>query len=992
MAGTVIKYGRPVTGPEVDIGWIGNGFQRACVYDAHPGNVIVYALGGWLGEWEGGTPYARLFMASVSNGAPGNLLAQTVEFQPSKVYSDITGGDDYVYNVTPFIHGPTPFALGYAARNGKVSHSMRAAVGVSQSNKNFYDRESAGGTTPRNPVGGTGTTQGHMSVWFVSEENVAPDLPTGLGVTNSLSPVFTSFFNDANKVLNNGQAFDYATQVNVRVLEGATVRWDDSYTPTAGSHSHSRTYAGSHQLQYYTTYTYQVRHRDRGGLWSSYASMAFTITPPNTRPNDPGHLQPSGTITGGDLTPLLTSTFSDPEEVLSTGQLWDRLEKYQIKVTRAADGVTMWAPAEFTASSTERANDATSREYAGSTLTYGVDYRYQIRHQDRGGLWSNWASTTFRLTALSSVDAPSSPTGLRTNAANPGDIAATYRHGGGKSANAFRARLLSETGTVLATSGDIAKSVAPNANVTILWSETGFGTLSLGTGYNVQLLARDVDGVWASSWSPSVTFRINAPPLVPSGLSPSGMSAMGTRPRLVALASDPDPQHPTSGLVVTARIKDGDGVVLQTRTMTWNSASQRFEYQTTAADLPAFGDYRWDAYSYDGAHYSGGATSAASATASDEAFFVYAAVPTVTLTGPAATITTVTPVATWTSSFTAGATQASYRVRLLHPTTNATVYDSGVIASASQSSTISASTGWIGGERWNNGETFKLRVTIVDSNGLSGSSADLLVTLTLPAVQQVAYTSSAIALPGTHGTNAIQLNVNASTYSPSVFEEVVIVRSELVGDSDVVRPGGTVRLKSVDTPAAFTFIDADVTSRQRYRYEVFQRISSGNDIVASDPSYRVAFASWDGVVIHAPLDPTTSAVSMEYGSLGQNYDPSMSVSQPHRIDTPISAGGRVAHFGRGMYSEAGGEFALANDAWASAEDRLRAILYLMDLQAGEIDNRPHVLCWREGRGGPLGRIYGIISGEPTVRLAFGGILNVSIQFTRLRHVVGEADS
>src|SRR5690606_4965238 len=123
--------------------------------------------------------------------------------------------------------------------------------------------------------------------------------------------------------------------------------------------------------------------KDRHGLWSPWATSTFIITPSNTKPNTPTNLVPSGSVIGTDTTPTLTSNFSDPQETLSTGQAWDYLNQYEIKVTRVSDGATMWAPAVFTASSTERSNRQSSRDYAGTALAFAVAYKYEIRHKDR---------------------------------------------------------------------------------------------------------------------------------------------------------------------------------------------------------------------------------------------------------------------------------------------------------------------------------------------------------------------------------------------------------------------------------------------------------------------------------------------------------------------------------------------------------------------------------------------------------------------------------
>lgn len=984
MTGTVRRYGRYVTGPEFDIGYI-NGYQRACVYDAHSGTVIVYALGGWLGEWAGGAPYCRIFMGD-GGSSPGALRAYTQEFQPAAVYNDIAGGAAYVYNVTPFQHGPTTFSLGITSRSGAVAHSMRQAQYISVGNENFYDKV-ASSTTPTNPIGGTGSNEGQMSLWFVAEDNVAPSAPSGLAVTNSLTPTFFATFEDLNKVLNNGVAYDYATEAHIELFEGATERWDYTWVPATNTHLHSRAYSGSHALQYETTYTYKIRFKDRAGLWGPQSSYSFVITPTNTQPNTPGGLSPSGTVTGTDMTPLMTSTFSDAQEILHNGQAWDYLNTYEIKVTRVNDGVVMWAPAAFTATTTERTNRASSKEYAGTALAYGVPYRYEIRHKDRGGLWSGWASTTFTMASLAVVGAPTNPWGWEANATNPGNITAVYNHASGLSTNAIEARLLSSTGSVVDTSPTVAKTVAPGAVALMTWVEAGFPTLAFGTTYGIQMRARDTNNVWSAEWSPVTTFRVNAPPLTPSGLTPTANASTSEYPLLQATVSDPDPENPTSSLSAFARIKDAAGTVLQTRTMTYNATTGKFEYQTIAADLPSYATYKWDAYSYDGTYYSGGAAVSSQATKSAESTFVYAAGPVVTITAPGSTVATLTPAVTWTATYT-NASQQKRRIQLVNPDTGAVVYDTGHITSTSTSWSIQSVTNWIGGERWNNGETFDLILTLTDTNGLEGSDTQT-VTLTYPAVAQVAFSAVGTALPGTHGTNAVLLDLTQTSYSPSVFVSYDIYREELIGQTDSVRPGTRVFLKEETNPGRTTFLDADVTSWQRYRYQIVQRITSGNDILASDFSSQVVMVHWDGTIIHMPYAPLDRCVELRFGTLGGSYSPQIALGQSQRLDTPIGVGGRVAHFGPGLTMDPSGDYGITGDDLKTAQDRLSDLLDVYNAQRGGYDGRPHILCWRDGRGGPFGRIYGIISGEPTITFEMGGVFTLALSFALVSHRLGE---
>src|SRR5690606_1346750 len=187
---------------------------------------------------------------------------------------------------------------------------------------------------------------------------------------------------------------------------------------------------------------------------------------------------------------------------------------------------------------------------------------------------------------------------------------------------------LSSSGAVIATSNSIAVSVPANGTLSMTWAQTGFASVVQDGGdYQVQVRARDANNQWSPAWSPARAFRLNAAPHTPTGLGPHSGAASGVRPRFACLASDPDPEHGPPLPQVFAEILDESNTVLQTRQMSWVSARNRYEYQTTSADLPDYGAYRWRAYSFDGFLYSGGATTAAGATRSAVASFVYAEVP-----------------------------------------------------------------------------------------------------------------------------------------------------------------------------------------------------------------------------------------------------------------------------------------------------------------------------------------------------------------------------
>lgn len=993
MAGPELKYGRPVGGPEIDYAWIGNGYQRACVYDNVDEEIIVYALGVWAGR-RSGSPRMRLgigYAQAGANGNPTSRIAYTGEVAPATMYTDITGGVEIERDIAPFVLSPQRVALVVTADNGEIGLSMRAAAGISAENRNFFDK-AISGTVPTNPIGGTRSYNGHLSMWLVGEKNVAPNTPSGLGrdSVSALRPTFYSTFSDANEVLNNGASWDYLAAYQVRLRAGSasgSILWDETYTASSSERSAGRTarFYNGPGLRYETPYTYQVRHRDRNGAWSNWASWSFTIAVPNSKPNRPGNLEPSGSAIGTDLTPVLRSTYSDPDEVLSTGQVWDYLDAYRIRVVRQSDGAVMWDQT-FNATTTERSQDRTERTYNGTPLAYNTTYRYLIRHRDRAGAWSDWGFADFSITSLSTADKPTAPTGFLKTDTIP-DIRFVYRHGGGVAMDAMQVRLLTPAGSVIASGGGFGKVAAANTTVSVSWTQAGLSDeIEWGGEYGFQVRTRDANAVWSPSWSPVQTFRMDAAPLVPTNLSPSGSRAYAARPLLTCVASDPDPEDPPESLTVYAEILDDAGAMIGSRkTMIWSTARKRFEYQTTAADLPGYAAYKWRAYSLDGFLFSGGARGHATASRSGIASFVYALVPEVTITGPASPIATISPRIEWATTG-----QIKYRVRLFRPGTETVVYDSGEVTSTDPYHDVVAGN-WIN-ELWNTGETFNAVVSIQDSTTLWGESAAVPITLEFTPPPSLSIEAFLHTLANTHGTNAVRLAWEMTAVEASDFEKYTIDRIELLADGMTERPGSYIPdFAETTDPTMVELLDAEVTSRQLYRYGIRQHVRSGNDVLVSEPTYVTAVVQWDGVILHCPVDPEALHVELRVGPPGDPYEPELQSSRPMRLENPVGTGGRVAFFGPGQSHDPSGTFGVISDELRSADDRLDDLYAIYDAQGGDWDGRPHSVCWREGRGGRHGRIYGVIA-EPRRRHARSRSYVVELEIQQVAFQLGVGGS
>lgn len=983
MSGTVIRIGRyrASNGPDLAIVY-GNQQTASHTNPKSPANgvpLIAYSMGAWVGRYSGAATGRLAIMGTDGSNNIRNPIRRTVEFSPTANYMDAAGGQ----LITANLESPVAltwdevYAVAAVARNGDLGIAMIQASAISETDETFW-RKDTSGTTFVDAIGSARSNEGQLMIHVNAEQNIKPNLPTGLSPSGSnllisTKPTLTANFSDPNEVLNNGAAYDKLTSTKVTVRTGSatgTIVWQSTYNNSASEQAAKRSsVVCGVTLSYGVTYYYTVEHKDIGGLWSSVASTSFSIKSPNAEPYAPDQLAPSGSISNNDLTPVLSFRHRDPDG--------NSASNAQVVVQRVSNSAQMWNKTWPTSVAN---NGTTSIVYAGLTLAYNEAYRFQARTQDSAGAWGDWSAwTTFTVTSLSAVEAPSSPVGYQASQ-TPANIVAKYTHGSGVAANAFKVQLQNENGGVLGTTGWISKSVASGANVTLTWAETGFNNRSWGDKLKIAVKARDTNGVESPSWSPAVAFNINAAPSIPSGLTPNG-PAYSTRPLLIVTnVTDADTtQNPKSSLVVKAILTTNAGTF--TRTMTWNSTKSRWEYQTTATDLPTQSSFvnTWQAYSYDGIVYSGEKTVEADAGKSSIATFVYDAVPTVAITAPTGTIENSQPIVTWTSS----APQASYRVYGYMG--GVLVYDSGVVTSSTLSHTIDP-TKFLDGERWNTGETLTLEVRSTNTTALTGTSAQVDVLLLYTPPNPLPLTGQGMSLPETVQTNAMELWHEPTDVANENFEGYVWRRIALTDDLSTVE-GSEVTLAVVKNAAVTRLIDASVASRQVYRWSVTVRERRGNDIVESTPETFEGRVTWDGIVIHIPADPLNTAVELAWSTGGANYTADYEWSR-QTAEHEALTGDSLFTLGKKLKKGASGTFELMDDEAATAEERLATLHHVYLTQGGEIDGTPHVACWRSGRGGVNGILYGMLEANPSITYDEGGLYELSIGIREAKYTLG----
>lgn len=117
--------------------------------------------------------------------------------------------------------------------------------------------------------------------------------------------------------------------------------------------------------------------REKG---SAYRPYLVLTTSTNSAPNAPIGLAPTADATAASIKPTFTGTFSDPDA-------GDSMTGFQI-LLYADNGTTqLWDSSAISASGA-----TFSKQFSGSSLSYGTFYKWQARTKDASGVWGAYSS------------------------------------------------------------------------------------------------------------------------------------------------------------------------------------------------------------------------------------------------------------------------------------------------------------------------------------------------------------------------------------------------------------------------------------------------------------------------------------------------------------------------------------------------------------------------------------------------------------------------
>lgn len=644
-------------------------------------------------------------------------------------------------------------------------------------------------------------------------------------------------------------------------------------------------------------------------------------------PNKPLHadMSPSGEVQ--ESAPTFTFLFRDTNRGDNGGvNCDDEVSTFRIQVRlKGGDGTLLWN-LNTSADSGEKAADQISRVYGGSALTRGTEYEWRCQVSDDWNAASPWSDEggsgwlAFTPAELGFITLDDDPTG-KIESITP-DFKGRWTHENAEDMQRVQVRVWNAAGTTILYTGadyniaDVASSAAPGTLFTIPNASSGIPSLAWGTSYQYDM--RGHDGVDWSNWSAKRSFNTNAAPAIPSGLSPSSGAIRSTPPLLTCSAADADDTVAT-GLVVKCRIKDSAGVVIQTRSMTYNSGTGKWEYQTLEPDDldDGYASYRWDAYSGDGTLWSGAVAwgSESSASKSSEATFEYAEGPVFTIDTPAdtAVITAATMLVEW--SLTGGGPQTHYRVRLLDTATQEEVYSSDWVASTDEDFTIPQGS-------YLNGSALDVEVGLRNNLALE-SFQTVSVTITYDPADPLTNVQVTAIRRGLDATdNALHVQWDQTEYGAE-FEKYVVRRRAASG------PDVTERIVAeITTASLHEFVDEHPASGIAYVYSVAQLIDLDNELLSSDPIEVSGSVAIEGMVL-VNVESPTDRIQLSYVRSRRRVprrEEYVFVPEAEDVDpTTIKAAS--------TYYEYEAQFEIRGDLWATYPQRVAALETIFESDA-----------------------------------------------------------
>jgi hypothetical protein len=558
-----------------------------------------------------------------------------------------------------------------------------------------------------------------LSVTYNS--NTAPNAPTSLTPTGggfTTSKVLSATFSDPD-------SGDSLSAYQVQISTGSafsTILYDSGEVADTGtSIAHTHTAA----LTYNTTYYWRARTKDAAGLWGPYSAGTDSFKP-NTKPNTPSNLTPSGGSIVNSLTPTFSGSSSDPDS-------GDSLALARIRVYRSSDNRMEWDSGDFASGVASFTKIFGSGGTTYNNLSLNTDYYWTAVVKDSNGASSSTSSSATFATYASGV-------GDMTPSVTNGDgwvktLTPSFNFTTPVDMNQYTLRIYDTNGTLIRTIGPT--TVSPVATtLSTAYTYSGAPALEFGNRYQWTAQFRDTNNVTQTESAKEV-FWTNAAPVANNIFPSNNQAVTSINPAIEVGFADQDLSNgfadsPTALSVEVSR--SSDSVIMYTMSKTAslssvsNALSQGASGVTTTAGAGGTTLTKNVQYRYRSRYTDNSAASNAVGSYSEYVFFK----PT---DGPSAAyktsggytsgvadsdlttgkINNPLPELSYTFTGAFSKTQKNRRLRIIETSaSNAIRYDSGFVLTSESTLTVPDSIIL-------NNATYKFEITAVDTDDLAAT-------------------------------------------------------------------------------------------------------------------------------------------------------------------------------------------------------------------------------------------------------------------------------
>lgn len=331
---------------------------------------------------------------------------------------------------------------------------------------------------------------GPVSDWHLFVPNAPPSAPTVVVTSsptndiNDNTPSFTITHNDAGNANMYGYQFVIETMTGVVVFDSNNVDVSGSPAPTKA--------VTSGPLAFGAQYRIRARTQDDQGLWSVFSGyVTFTLH----KAAVPTNLAPTGNAVTNS-SPYLSGDRATSSDVITA---------YWLRVYTDNEASTPLPATRYT-TGIEPGGSGFTKQYAGSALTAGAFYKWQVMIETASGDTSAW-STLQRFQVADAL----TPTLTSPLSSGIGTLTPSFTGQRDTAFNRFQYQLYAANGTTLLyDSGTLSATITGSGPYVFSSTYGGSPALSWATQYKWRARVSSDGGANWSSWSGLTSFTTSS--------------------------------------------------------------------------------------------------------------------------------------------------------------------------------------------------------------------------------------------------------------------------------------------------------------------------------------------------------------------------------------------------------------------------------------------------------------------------------------------------